>query len=77
MKTKQWISAFALAALMVTTQVACDSKTENKAEEVQDAQEDLNEARAEGDTSEVRDEKQELNEAKAEYDSAAKNERRD
>ena len=72
MKTKQWISAFALAALMVTTQVACDSKKENKAEEVQDAREDLNEATADGDTSDMRDQKMELDSAKAEYDSAAK-----
>jgi hypothetical protein len=76
MKTKQWISAFALATMVLTTQVACDSKTENKAEEVQDEQEDLNEARAEGDTSDVREERQELDSAKAEYDSAVKNERR-
>jgi Flp pilus assembly protein TadB len=75
MKTKQWISALALAAVMVTTQVACDSKTENKAEEVQDAQEDLNEAQAEGDTSEIRDEQQELDSAKADYDSAVKDSR--
>jgi Flp pilus assembly protein TadB len=75
MKTKQWISALALAAVMVTTQVACDSKTENKAEEVQDAQEDLNEAQAEGDTSEIRDEQQELDSAKAEYDSTVKDAR--
>lgn len=75
MKTKQWISALALATLVFTTQVACDSKTENKAEEVQDQQEDLNEARAEGDTSDIRDEQQELDSAKAEYDSAAKDAR--
>ncbi len=73
MKTKQWISTFALAALMVTTQVACDSKKENKAEEVQDEREDLNEATADGDTSDMRDQKMELDSAKAEYDSAAKN----
>ena len=72
MKTKQWISTFALAATIVTTQVACDSKKENKAEEVQDAREDLNEATAEGDTSEMREGKMELDSAKAEYDSAAK-----
>ncbi|WP_019990504.1 DUF1090 family protein [Rudanella lutea] len=75
MKTKQWMSALALAALMVTTQVACDSKTENKAEEVRDEQEDLNEARAEGDTSDIREERQELDSAKAEYDSAVKDAR--
>ncbi|MCY7357033.1 MAG: hypothetical protein LH609_06110 [Rudanella sp.] len=72
MKTKQWISTFALAAVMVTTQVACDSKKENKAEEVQDEREDLNEATADGDTSDMRDQKMELDSAKAEYDSAAK-----
>lgn len=76
MKTKQWISALALAAVMVTTQVACDSKTENKAEEVQDSQEDLNEARAEGDTSEIRENREELDSAKADYDSAVKDERK-
>ena len=72
MKTKQWISTFALAAVMVTTQVACDSKKENKSEEVQDEREDLNEATADGDTSDMRDQKMELDSAKAEYDSAAK-----
>lgn len=76
MKTKQWIGALALAAILVTTQVACDSKTENKAEEVQDSQEDLNEAQAEGDTSEIRDERQELDSAKADYDSSVKDERK-
>lgn len=76
MKTKQWISTFALAAMMVTTQVACDSKKENKAEEVQDAREDLNEATAEGDTSDMREDKMELDSAKSEYKDAVKDEKK-
>jgi hypothetical protein len=76
MKTKQWISAFALAATMVVTQVACDSKKENKVEEVQDKQEDLNEAKADGDTSEMREEKMELDSAQADYKDAVKDEKK-
>jgi hypothetical protein len=70
MKTKQWIVALALAFTSVTTFVACDSKTENKAEEVKDAQEDLNEARAEGDTSDMREEQAELDSAQKDLNEA-------
>ena len=76
MKTKQWMSALALAAMIVTTQVACDSKKENKAEEVQDVREDLNEATADGDTSDMREDRMELDSAKAEYKDAIKDERK-
>ena len=77
MKTKQIITALALAFLTTTTFVACDSKKENKAEEVKDDQDDLNKARAEGDTSEIRDEKMELDSSKKEYREAAAEARRD
>lgn len=77
MKTKQLVLALSMAFLATTTFVACDSKKENKAEEVQDAQEDLNEARAEGDTSEIRDEKADLDSANKEYRDAAQEARRD
>ncbi len=71
MKTKQLILGLAVAFMTATSIVACDSKKENKAENVQDAKEDLNEARADGDTSEMRDEKENLDTAKAEYNRAA------
>ncbi len=77
MKTKQWVMALAMTFLTTTTFVACDSKKENKAEEVKDDQDDLNEARAEGDTSEIRDEKMELDSSKKEYREAAAEARRD
>lgn len=71
MKTKQLILGLAVAFMSATTIVACDSKKEDKAENVQDAKEDMNEARAEGDTSEMRDDKVDLDTAKAEYNRAA------
>ncbi|ARK10302.1 hypothetical protein A6C57_08150 [Fibrella sp. ES10-3-2-2] len=77
MKTKQYVLGLAMAFMAATTFVACDSKKENKAEEVQDAREDLNEARAEGDTSEMRDEKMELDSANKEYRDAAQEARKD
>ena len=77
MKTKQVILGLAVAFMTATTIVACDSKKEDKAENVQDAKEDLNEARAEGDTSEMRDEKANLDAAKTDYKDAAKEARID
>ncbi|NID11806.1 hypothetical protein [Fibrivirga algicola] len=77
MKTKQYVLGLAMAFMAATMFVACDSKKENKAEEVQDAREDLNEARAEGDTSEMRDEKMELDSANKEYRDAAQEARKD
>lgn len=77
MKTKQYILGLAMALMATTTFIACDSKKEDKAEEVQDAKEDLNEARAEGDTSEMRDEKADLDSANKEYNQAAQEARRD
>ncbi|MEZ0485944.1 hypothetical protein [Fibrella aquatica] len=77
MKTKQFVLGLAMAFMATTTFVACDSKKENKAEEVQDAQEDLNEARAEGDTSEMREEKMELDSANKDYNKAAQEARKD
>ncbi|WP_375447398.1 hypothetical protein [uncultured Fibrella sp.] len=77
MKTKQYVLGLAMAFMATTTFVACDSKKEDKAEEVKDAREDLNEARAEGDTSEMRDEKADLDSANKEYNEAAQEARRD
>ncbi|WP_460635398.1 hypothetical protein [Larkinella harenae] len=72
MKTKQWICGLSLALLAATTQLACQSKTERKADEVQDAYKDVIEAQREGDTSEVRDEQAELDSARQDYKDMAK-----
>ena len=77
MKTKQWVLGLAVAFMAITTFVACDSKKENKAEDVQEAKEDLNESRADGDTSDIRGDKADLDSAKAEYRDAAKEARKD
>ena len=77
MKTKQYVLGLAMAFMATTTFVACDSKKEDKAEEVQDAKEDLNEARADGDTSDIRDEKMELDSANKDYREAAQEARKD
>ena len=77
MKTKHWVLGLAMAFMATTTFVACDSKKENKAEDVQEAKEDLNESRAEGDSSDMREDKQELDSAKVEYNEAAKEARKD
>ncbi|MBO0950029.1 hypothetical protein [Fibrella forsythiae] len=77
MKTKQYVLGLALAFMATTSFVACDSKKENKAEEVQEAKEDLNESRAEGDTSDIRDDKADLDSANKEYNEAAKEARKD
>ena len=77
MKTKQWIGALAFVLLTATTQFSCDSKKENKAEEVSDQKEDVIEAQAEGDTSKVREEQTELDTARKEYRDAVKEEKKD
>ncbi|RYF77084.1 MAG: hypothetical protein EOO39_04855 [Cytophagaceae bacterium] len=77
MKTKQYVLGLAMAFMATTTFVACDSKKEDKAEEVQDAQEDLNESRADGDTSDIRDDKADLDSANKDYNEAAQEARKD
>ncbi len=72
MKIKSFATALALAVVCATTQMSCDSKKENKAEEVQDAKEDVIEAQQEGDTAEVRDEQAELDSARKDYREAVR-----
>ncbi|WP_138993218.1 hypothetical protein [Larkinella sp. C7] len=67
MKTKPWIWGLSLALLTATTQLACDSKTENKAEKVGDEYKDVIEAQQEGDSSEVQEEQAELDSARQDY----------
>ncbi|GAA4446741.1 hypothetical protein GCM10023189_02230 [Nibrella saemangeumensis] len=67
MKTKQWTLALALTIMGSMAQFSCDSKTENKAEEVQDEYKDVQEAKEEGDSSDVREEQSELDTARKEY----------
>ncbi|MGM9509172.1 hypothetical protein ACS5NO_15665 [Larkinella sp. GY13] len=67
MKTKPWIWGLSLALLTATTQLACDSKTENKAEQVGDEYKDVIEAQQEGDSSEVQEEQAELDSARQDY----------
>ncbi len=72
MKIKQLIWAMSLTILCATTQMSCNSKPENKAEEVKDAKEDVIEAQQEGDTAEVRDEQTELDSARKDYKEAVR-----
>lgn len=72
MKTKQLIWAMSFAVICATTQLSCSSKPENKAEEVQDAKEDVIEAQQEGDTADVRDEQTELDSARKDYKEAVR-----
>lgn len=73
MKLKQLILGLSVAALCATTQFACDSKKENKAEDVQDAKEDVNEARRDGDSKEdVREEQADLDSARKDYKEAVR-----
>ncbi|WP_421826332.1 hypothetical protein [Larkinella sp.] len=67
MKTKSWIWGLSLALLTATTQLACDSKTENKAEKVGDEYKDVIEAQQEGDSSDVQEEQAELDSARQDY----------
>jgi hypothetical protein len=67
MKTKPWIWGLSLALLTATTQLACDSKTENKAEKVGDEYKDVIEAQQEGDSSDVQEEQAELDSARQDY----------
>ena len=72
MKTKQWICGLSLALLAATTQLACQSKTEGKSEEVREDYKDVIEAQREGDTSEVREEQAELDSSRQDYREMAK-----
>jgi len=56
-----------LLLLLAFAQTGCQSKVENKAEEVQDDYKDVQEAKAEGDSSEVREEQTELDSSREEY----------
>ncbi len=72
MKIKQIAGILAFAVISATTQMSCDSKKENKAEEVQDQKEDVIEAQREGDTSDVREEQAELDSARKDYREAVR-----
>lgn len=73
MKIKQLVLGLSVAILCATTQFACDSKKENKAEDVQDAKEDVNEARRDGDSKEdVREEQTDLDSARKDYKEAVR-----
>ena len=67
MKTKSWTWGLSLALLTATTQLACDSKTENKAEKVGDEYKDVIEAQQEGDSSDVQEEQADLDSARQDY----------
>lgn len=67
MNKKHLILALSFAFIGATSLTSCDSKKENKAEEVQEQKEDVIEAQREGDTSEVRDEQKELDSARKDY----------
>lgn len=77
MKTKQLVLALALAFIGATTQFSCDSKTENKAEQVADEKEDVVEAQAEGDSDDVAEEQAELDSARRELNEAKADSARD
>jgi hypothetical protein len=72
MKIKQLIWVMSLAIGCTTTQISCNSKPENKAEDVKDAKEDVIEAQQEGDTADVRDEQTELDSARKDYKEAVR-----
>lgn len=62
MKIKQVAAFVAFAVVCATTQMSCDSKKENKAEEVQEQKEDVVEAQGE-----VHEEQAELDSARKDY----------
>ena len=72
MKIKAKMTMLALAAFLATGAVGCQSKTEQKADEVTDDYKDVEEAKAEGDSSEIREERQELEESRQDYREMAK-----
>lgn len=70
--------ALACTLALATSQFGCDSKKENKAEEVQEQQKDVQEDLREGDSGQdLADEKAELDSAKKDYRDAVQEERRD
>jgi hypothetical protein len=72
MKTKQWIWGLSMVLLTATTQWACDSKTENKAEKVGEEYKDVVDAQKDGDSSDVQEEQAELDSARQDYKELAK-----
>lgn len=72
MKTKQWIWVLSMALLTAFSQMACQSKTEKKADEVGDEYKDVIKAQHEGDTSDVQEEQAELDSARQDYRELAK-----
>jgi cell fate regulator YaaT (PSP1 superfamily) len=72
MKTKQWIWGLSLVLITATTQLACDSKKEDKAEKVGEEYKDVIDAQKDGDTSKVQEEQAELDSARQDYKDMAK-----
>ena len=72
MKVKQLVLGLSVAVLCATTQFACDSKKENKAEEVQEQKEDVIEAQRDGDAKDVKEEQADLDSARKDYKEAVK-----
>jgi gas vesicle protein len=73
MKVKQLVLGLSVAVLFATIQFACDSKKENKAEEVQEQKEDVIEAQRDGDSKEdVKEEQSDLDSARKDYKEAVK-----
>ncbi|RRB01130.1 hypothetical protein [Larkinella rosea] len=72
MKTKHWILGLSLGLLTAFSQLACESKTEKKAEKVGDEYKDVIKAQNEGDSSGVQEEQAELDSARQDYRELAK-----
>ncbi|QKZ14463.1 hypothetical protein [Spirosoma sp. KUDC1026] len=70
MKTKQLIWAMAFAVVSVAT--SCNSKPQEKAEDVEEKREDVIEEQREGDAAGVMDEQAELDSARKDYREAVK-----
>ncbi|GAB3895218.1 hypothetical protein [Spirosoma agri] len=72
MNKKHLLLGLCFAFIGATSLTSCDSKKENKAEEVQDQKEDVIEAQNEGDTAAVREEQGELDSARKDYREAVR-----
>ncbi|WP_128544464.1 hypothetical protein [Larkinella soli] len=72
MKTKQWILGLALTMMAGSFTAGCSSKTDRKADDVQDEYKDVVEAQEEGDSADVKDEQAELDSARQDYKELAK-----
>ena len=73
MKVKQLVLGLSVAVLCATTQFSCNSKPENKAEDVKDEKEDVIEAQRDGESKgEVMDEQADLDSARKDYNEAVK-----